>query len=293
MKIYKNGLLAAALLLAVSNVAYAGNDNANPCGNNGNNCGDGDASSVATGGAGGTGVGFGGSATGGSVGDVRNTSTNLNNNTALGGQGGAGGKGGEGGNGYGFGGSAHQGQNQGQQQGQSQGQSTDVSNVGLNSQGQSLSNSTSTTTSTSTSTSSTNGQSQSANNAGNSQSVGGQSVTINEADIPDDVTIRSAPTMMVSAPNATASCFKPRGLSLSVIGGGGGYSGGSIDEQCEFRETVRIAAAVDPSGAVKMLCLNQMYSAANASKCAGVRPVFLFEGVAGKQYKANVAADAK
>lgn len=285
----KKILLSAALVLLVSNAAYAGNNNGpdygdvtnnnqtynQPTANGGAGGHGGSASAVA---GGGSGYGYGGDA---SVGDIRNTNTN----TVLGGQGGQGG--------IGLGGSAHQGQAQGQQQGQGQSQS----NIGVNGQTQgidsTIKNSVGTSTTTGTSTSTTTGQSQSANNAGNSQSVGGQSVTINEAEIPDDVTVRQAPTMIVSAPNATVSCYKTFGGSLSGILGGAGFSGGKIDEQCEFRETVRIAAAVDRDGATNMLCLSQMYAAANASKCAGVRPVFLFEGQAGKQYKANVAADKK
>jgi hypothetical protein len=297
MRNFNKSLIAVALLAVALNASATnfGDTNNNQTYNQPS------ASANAGGGAGGAGGnGYGGaaSATGGTafggsaaVGDIRNTanggaggsvlgsgnSSNTNLNTALGGAGG----------------SAFQGQGQQQGQGQSQ------SNIGVNGQSQGIDSTiknsvgTSTTTGTATSTSTTTGQSQSANNAGNSQSVGGQSVTINEADIPDDVTVRQAPTMIVSAPNATVSCYKTFGGSLSGILGGAGFSGGRIDEQCEFRETVRIAAAVDKDGAVNMLCLSQMYAAANSKKCAGVRPVFLFEGQAGRQYKANVAADAK
>lgn len=301
MRNYNKLVLAVVIALAAA-PAFAGNDNG-PSSFIGDTTNNNQTYNqpTATGGAGGSGYGGAASATGGTgfggsaaVGDIRNTntanggsvlgsgnSTNSNVNTALGGQGGTG---------IGLGGSAHQGQGQGQQQGQGQMQS----NIGVNGQSQGQSSATNTATSTKTnqsqSAASNQGQSQSANNAGNSQSVGGQSVTINEADIPDDVTIRSAPSMMVTAPNATVSCYKTFGGSLSGILGGAGFSGGRIDEQCEFRETVRIAAAVDREGAVNMLCLSQMYAAANAKKCTGVRPVFLFEGQAGRQYKANVAA---
>jgi hypothetical protein len=63
-----NKTLMALALLSVISTAHAGNDNANPCGNNGNNCN--------TGGAGGNGTGIG-------IG------------VGVGGQGGAGGQGGD------------------------------------------------------------------------------------------------------------------------------------------------------------------------------------------------------
>lgn len=316
--------LVLGLAIALAAVpAFAGNDNGPTFFGDTTNNNQTYNQPVANGGAGyggdggtgvgvGIGVGTGGSATatggnsnstafGGSVGDIRNT------NTALGGAGGSvvgsgnshndntniavGGSGGKGGTGIGLGGSAAQGQQQGQGQHQS--------NVGVNTQGQSNSNTSSTSTATNTATStktnqsqsasSNQGQSQSANNAGNSQSVGGQSVTINEADIPDDVTVRQAPSMMAVAPNATISCYKTFGGTLSGIIGGAGFSGGKLDQSCEHRELVRLTAAVDPSGAIKVLCLNQMYNITNATKCAGIAPVILMDGQVGRQYKANTA----
>lgn len=315
-----NKLVLALAIAFTSTGAYAGNDNGPSFFGDTTNNNQTYNQPTANGGTGyggnATAVGQGGSATGGSatIGDIRNTNTalggaggsvlgsgnsdNTNVNTAFGGQGG---RGGDGGTGIGFGGSANQGQAQGQQQGQGQSQS----NVGINgqSQGQSSSNvnststSTSTATNTSTATKTNQSQSSTANNAGNSQSVGGQStsvggqsVTINEAEIPDDVTVRQAPSMIVTAPNATVSCYKTFGGSLSGILGGAGLSGGKIDESCEFRETVRIAASVDRDGAAKMLCLSELYSIANPAKCAGVRPVFITDGKAGRQVRANRAA---
>lgn len=294
-------VLAFALSLAVV-PAYAGNDNGPTFfgDTTNNNQTYNNPSATATGGAGGAGGnGYGGaaSATGGTafggsaaVGDIRNTanggaggsvfgsgnSSNTNLNTALGGAGG----------------SAFQGQGQQQGQGQSQ------SNVGVNGQSQGIDSTirnsvgTSTSTTTGTSTSTTTGQSQSANNAGNSQSVGGQSVTINEADIPDDVTIRSAPAVMVAAAPATASCYKTYGGSLSGILGGAGFSGGKLDQGCELREMVRITAGLDDEGARRLLCLDEMYSYANPGKCTAIRPVILVDGKAGRQLRANRAADA-
>lgn len=290
-------VFAFALSLAVV-PAYAGNDNGPTFfgDTTNNNQTYNNPSATATGGAGGAGGnGYGGaaSATGGTafggsaaVGDIRNTanggaggsvlgsgnSSNTNLNTALGGAGG----------------SAFQGQGQQQGQGQSQ------SNVGVNGQSQGIDSTirNNVGTSTSTSTSTTTGQSQSANNAGNSQSVGGQSVTINEADIPDDVTIRSAPAVMVAAAPATASCYKTYGGSLSGILGGAGFSGGKLDQGCELREMVRITAGLDDEGARRLLCLDEMYSYANPGKCTAIRPVILVDGKAGRQLRANRAADA-
>lgn len=72
----KKVIFIAALL--ASSMAMAGNDNANPCGNNGNNCG-------------------------GSVGNVTATNGPINNNSAGGNAtGGAGGQGGSGGTGVGL-----------------------------------------------------------------------------------------------------------------------------------------------------------------------------------------------
>lgn len=302
-----NKLVLALVLSLAATSAFAGNDNGPTFFGDTTNNNQTYNQPTANGGTGyggsATAVGQGGnaSATGGSVGDIRNTNTaaggsvlgsgnsandntNVNANTAFGG------RGGDGGTGIGFGGSAHQGQAQGQQQGQGQSQS----NIGVNGQSQSNVGINGQSSSTSTSTKTNQSQAATATNAGNSQtvggqqtSVGGQSVTINEAEIPDDVTIRSAPAMVVTAPNATVSCYKTFGGSLSGILGAAGLSGGKIDQSCEFRETVRIAASVDREGAAKMLCLNDLYAIANADKCKGVRPVFITGGKAGRQIKAN------
>jgi hypothetical protein len=90
----KSKLVLLAILSTLSLSVFAGNDNANPCGNNGNNCnaggnggswGDGGSStstSQATGVGIGVGIGIGGNATGGSVdSDIRNTNTNVNSNS--------------------------------------------------------------------------------------------------------------------------------------------------------------------------------------------------------------------
>lgn len=218
---------------------------------------------------------------GGDGGSVVGSGNSANHNTNVA-NGGAGGKGGEGGTGIGFGGSANQGQAQGQQQGQQQGQGQSQSSVNGQAQGQSSHTSTNTATSTA--------QSQSANNQGNSQSVGGQSVTINEAEQPDDITIRSAPAMMVAAPYATVSCYKTFGGSVSGILGAIGASGGRIDQSCEHRELVRLAAVIDPEAAKNVLCLNQMYGIANPKQCGGVRPIILLDKKAARQYRANQTA---
>jgi len=190
----------------------------------------GDASSTAVGvGVGlGVGVGTGGdaSATGGnaSVGDIRNTnsatggsvlgsgnSNNSNVNTALGGAGG----------------SAVQGQQQGQ--GQMQGQGQHQSNVGVNSQGQSSSTSTSTAQGQSQDASSQNANDNRSSAAGNSTSVGGQSVSFNSV----YVAKRNAPAAYAPSVYPTASCQKSISLGFSGLWGGGAAGGSYADKECQ------------------------------------------------------------
>jgi hypothetical protein len=82
----KSNLKMLVLLgvLSLPMVSFAGNDNANPCGNNGNNCNTGGSvgNTTSSSNALGVGIGYGAaSATGGSVdNDIRNTNTNLNTN---------------------------------------------------------------------------------------------------------------------------------------------------------------------------------------------------------------------
>lgn len=249
---FKYRALYAIALLLFCGAAMATNP-PNPCGNHGNNCnqgGDGgNASSSATGVGVGIGVGLGGSANA--------NSNNVNQNTAQGGAGGQGGRGGDGGTGGtgiglgGAGGSAAQAQGQDQIQGQSQ------QNLGVNTQGQSNTSSTATNQS----------QSSSANNAGNAQST---NVTLNEADNPDDITVRQAPNVITSAPYATASCYKTAAGGISGILGGLSIAGGKIDANCEHRELARVAAAIDPSAGKRVLCLSEAFQLANRSACAGI-----------------------
>jgi hypothetical protein len=97
----KKSMVLLCVLSTLSLSVLAGNDNANPCGNNGNNCNTGGAGGNGTGIGVGVGVGYansnsnssavgtGGNATGGSATafggssdvDVRNSSTNLNTNS--------------------------------------------------------------------------------------------------------------------------------------------------------------------------------------------------------------------
>lgn len=188
-------LILAAFFVAFS--ANAGNDNANPCGNNGNNCNPSGGAASATGGnataTGGTSIA--GAAAGALAG--ANASVGDVTNIAAGGQGG---RGGDGGNALAFGGAGGKGgdANQGQLQGQHQ------SNVGINGQQQTAksdqSQSSSTSTSTDTSTSTSTAQSQQANNAGNSQQVGGQSTNIKFEDV------ANAPPVFLGNITSTMSC---------------------------------------------------------------------------------------
>lgn len=256
---HKIHLMIAVALLALSGAAMATNP-PNPCGNHGNNCnpsgGDGgNASSNATGIGVGVGVGIG---TGGNA-----NSSNINQNSAQGGAGGQGGRGGDGGAGGtgiglgGAGGSAAQAQGQDQVQGQKQGQGQSQQNLGVNTQGQSNTSSTATNQS----------QSSSANNAGNAQST---NVTLNEAEQADDITVRQAPTVITSAPYATASCYKTAAGGISGILGGLSIAGGKIDANCEHRELARVAAAIDPAAGKRVLCLSEAFQLANRSACAGI-----------------------
>lgn len=247
-------LLLALTALAFSTVASAMPTDPNPCGNHGNNCnpnppasngGNSSSSSNATGVGVGVGVGIG---TGGSA-SVENTNTNVA-------------QGGQGGTGIGLGGSASQGQLQGQTQDQHQGQSQANSNY----------SETNTSTATSTNTATNQTQSASANNTGNAQST---NVTYNEAKAPDRVRVDQAPSMLVSAPYATASCYKTGGGALSSWFGGASFSGGKIDQNCEYRELARVSAAIDPEAGKRVLCLSEAYQLANTDQCAGIPLLYL------------------
>lgn len=274
----KKWILAAALIVACG-TAVAGNSNSNPCGNNGNNCDTGGATAIGGNATGGN--AYAGAAAGSVAGATAGAKASVGDVTNVA-------HGGAGGSSVAFGGAGGRGGDANQAQGQHQGQSQ--SNIGINGQHQSARSDQS---QSSTNTQSTDASSRNDNKStasGNSTSVGGQSVTINEAEQPDDITIRQAPTMMVSAPYATVSCYKTFGGSVSGILGAIGASGGRIDQSCEHRELVRVAASVDPEGAKNVLCLNQMYGIANPKQCAGVRPVILLDKKAARQYRANQSA---
>lgn len=213
----KRYIVLAALLLAAS-TAMAGNDNANPCGNNGNNCNPSSPFSATAGAAAGAVAGAaaisgsyaeGGSANsvalGGnsSVGDTRNTNTN----TAFGGQGG----------------DATQGQLQGQQQGQHQ------SNVGVNSQGQTLDNTNVLGQAQHTDASSANANDNRSSANGNATTVGGQQVNISthvEAK-------RNAPSISGGTVFPTASCKGGFGIGGSGPAGGGLLNIATTDKECQ------------------------------------------------------------
>ena len=225
----------AALALVLSAPAVAGNDNANPCGNNGNNCNPSQPSSATAGAAAGAVAGAaaisgayaeGGSANsvalGGNVGDIRNT------NTAFGGAGGQGGDstaiavGGQGGRG-GDGGNAFQGQ--GQNQGQGQGQDQSQSNFGVNSQGQSSKNTN--IVGQTTDASSQNDNRSSAN--GNATTVGGQQVNIST----HVQAKRNAPSISGGTVFPTASCKGGFGIGGSGPAGGGLLNIATTDRECQ------------------------------------------------------------
>lgn len=192
----KKHYLLAIVLALISTGAIAGNDNANPCGNHGNNCGQGDTTAT-----GGQANAFGGNAyagaaagaiSGSSVGDV----------TATGGRGGDGGnalsisEGGKGGNAYASGGDAKQGQLQGQSQ------RTDVN------------------------TSAELTQSATALNAGNSQQVGGQSTSIKFEDV------ANAPPVFLGNVSATMSCAGGFNAGGSSQDGSGAFGFTWVSSDC-------------------------------------------------------------
>lgn len=273
-------ILAVAMVIACG-TASAGNDSCN------NRCGDDTGGATATGGnaTGGNGYGgAGGSGTGVGVG----VGVGLG---GEGGQGGAGGRGGDGGNAVALGGTGGSVNGSGNSHNLNKNDATAIS--GSVSGAQQAQSARSDQSQSSTNTQSTDASSRNDNKStasGNNTSVGGQSVTINEAEQPDDITIRAAPSMVVSAPYATVSCYKTFGGSVSGILGAIGASGGRIDQSCEHRELVRVAASVDPEGAKAVLCLNQMFQIANPKQCAGVRPVILLDKKAARQYRANQSA---
>lgn len=271
----RNLILSLALVLA-STGAYAGNDNANPCGNNGNNCqpsaptyndASANAGALAAAGAIGIGVGTGGDATatggnasaigtggtafggaGGSVGDIRNTNSatggsvlgsgNSTNTNVNTALGGAGG-------------SAVQGQQQGQ--GQLQGQHQ--SNVGINGQQQGQSTDVATSTSTqqgqSQDASSQNANDNRSNASGNSTStsVGGQSVSYSSSST--YVAKRNAPGAYAPSVYPTATCQKSISLGFSSLWGGGAAGGSYADKECQ---TVVLAQNLASIGMTDTAC---------------------------------------
>lgn len=74
---------------------------------------------------------------------------------------------------------------------------------------------------------------------GNSLETGVE-VTFEAAEIPRSATLRTAPDVTNIPPSATAPCVVTHGLSVSVIGGAGGYGGGHIDDTCQRLEIVRV-----------------------------------------------------
>lgn len=226
-----NKAIVIAGLMLASFTASAGNNNGPDYGDVTTNNNQTYNNPSATGGTaianGGNAAATGGAGGDASIGDIRNTNTanggsvlgsgnSSNNNTALGG--------------VGFGGSANQGQAQGQQQGQGQSQSS------VNGQAQGQSSATSTDTSTSTSTA----QSQSANNAGNSQQVGGQSVAFSST----YVAKRNAPAAVAPNVYPTATCQKSVSLGLSWLTGGAGGGMSYADKECQTTVLAQNFAAI-------------------------------------------------
>jgi hypothetical protein len=233
-----NKFLVVAILGLLSLPALAGNDNANPCGNNGNNC-----NQTANGGAGGNGTGIGvgvgvgyansnsgalatggtASATGGNASaiggssdvDVRNSSTNLNNNANT---------------------NVNNTSNvQGQLQGQDQKQNQSTSN---------------------------------ANNSTNSVVVEGDNFEARR--IP--VNTAFAPSI---AP--TANCALSVSAGVSVIGFSGSFGKAYIDQNCANNEDIRNVALVlgDKDTAEQMKCeSSEVYRKARSAlgrHCPGYR----------------------
>lgn len=243
-------LLTAAILAGIffTGPVMAGNENANPCGNNGNNCNP----SGGAGGAGGAGGnGYGGSAiaTGGysdaSIGDIRNTaaggsvlgsgnSTNSNVNTALGGQGG-----------IGLGGSAAQQQGQGQQQ----------SNVGINGQGQSSTNANTLGQDQSTAVDASSKNDNRSTAQGNLTNVGPTTVGGQQAENTTNVSTsyvsqRNAPPVYLGNITATMSCTGSFQAGGSQAAGSGAFGFTWISGDCrttvaadKFRELGMIDTA--------------------------------------------------
>jgi hypothetical protein len=149
----------------------------------------------------------GGTATGGnSKSGVSNSgnSSNINNNTATGGQGGAGGQGGNGGT------------------------ATSTATGGNQHQGQSQSNSL-TNSGNSTATATGNGVGN-GNNSNNSTSVTNVAAT----KIPVQTAV--APPVIPTVP-----CFKGFGAGVQTMAFGGSFGGGKVDPNCAILETSRLA----------------------------------------------------
>jgi hypothetical protein len=247
---FRNRSMIAVALMALSLTANAGSNNGpsffgdttnnnqtynQPVAHGGAGGAGGDASAIATGG-----TAFGGNA---SVGDIRNTNTN----TALGGAGGSvvgsgnshndntniavGGAGGKGGDAN---------QAQGQLQGQQQGQGQHQSNVGVNTQGQSSSTSTSTAQGQSQDASSRNSNANNSSAAGNSTSVGGQSVSFAST----YVAKRNAPGAYAPSVYPTATCQKSVSLGFSGLWGGGSTGMSYSDKECQTTVLAQNLAAI-------------------------------------------------
>lgn len=80
--------------------------------------------------------------------------------------------------------------------------------------------------------------------SGQSTGTGNSIVSINEAERPDDITIRNTPSMVAPDIFPTVSCFKGTSFAIGVPGAGGSFGGGKIDPECTRREEIRLAAQI-------------------------------------------------
>jgi hypothetical protein len=92
-------------------------------------------------------------------------------------------------------------------------------------------------------------------NAGAQAAPVTNTLTVNEAEQPNTVTIKNTPTAIAPDIMPTVSCFKTASGSLSLPGFGAAGAAGKIDRDCVKREYIRLAYAMGASKrAIWMWC---------------------------------------
>lgn len=95
-----------------------------------------------------------------------------------------------------------------------------------------------------------------------------QSINVNEAARPDDITIRNTASARPPNFNATAPCYYGWSAGLGVAGANIGGGKNKLDPECNLRETARTMAGLgEVEQAIKILCATEAAQQALGDKC--------------------------